>query len=168
MRGKQLVFVFAALCATVFTGCSDNAATTPNSGTALDPTSDASAATPITDAAVGCMNDASLTTGEVVDAPIGDSGATSALCTQCVRTSCASQLGVCQDSCECRETITKLLASILRKDSLQVSTQIIIQSLAKDKAIPVAICIQTECRAQCGDGSTGGGDAGPRDASSGD
>jgi hypothetical protein len=183
MRGKQFFVGFAAaaaLCAPMFAGCGGdsepNPATTPvdsgtsnkdsSAGSNSDPKSDASTTPPtITDAAVVCVNDANFTTGDITDAPLGDSGATTVSCVACIRTKCANELGTCQGECECRETITRIFTCPSKPGDVLACFQEAFAS-ASPSALPVGACLVQQCGSKCAIPSAGG-NPGPRDAATG-
>jgi len=109
----------AAIACAIASGCggSTNNNTPVEAGTVVDATpeaaKEAAAETGPQDAAPeACAVDADLSSLQVPDASIGDSGATTAECYSCIETTCSSQLTTCNGDCTCKTDIITFITCV--------------------------------------------------------
>jgi hypothetical protein len=112
----------AAIAGAIASGCggSTNNNTPVDSGTDVNAADSPSEAAKEAAAETGpadagpdaCTVDADLSTLQVPDASIGDSGATTAECYSCIETTCSTQLTACNGDCTCKTDIVQFIACV--------------------------------------------------------
>ena len=116
---------------------------------------DTAAADVVTIIDAGRCDGASLNDLSLPDASLGDSGASTATCVACMKSSCASDITSCNSDCVCKEGVDDALNCVAAAGTLSLACLGGLQSNAN--ATNLGTCIYLACKNECGLGGFGDG-----------
>jgi hypothetical protein len=191
MRASQWLLGLAAASSTIVAAVAAGCGGSSNNGSpakdaAVDVKADVVEAAPTVEASVdaaeetACEVDADISTLNVPDASIGDSGVSAEACYSCIQTTCGAALTACNTDCSCKSGALTLFQCLGTGGSIASCLAPLVSDITDPYVEELGACLLGSssslgtgagCVAQCGaSGLLGGGDGGdaappPSDAS---
>jgi hypothetical protein len=165
----------------IASGCSGDDNVAPSQDSGSDHTTADTGAPPEAAAEAGvdsggpdapaCMTDADLSTLNVPDAEIGDSGAFAPVCYSCIETTCAAALAACSADCVCNVGVQMFIACVATPGMNAISCGTALATSGNANAAALEACVggpiaqgpPPGCLNECGVNLGGGPEGGPPD-----
>ena len=176
MRMRHFVFLASSAFVAIglaMVGCGGSSdSTTPPPDAANDITAVDQSAPDVNDAANqdagsdACEADGDLLNANVPDADLFDGGSSVGLCVGCIRSSCSTQVGACNDDCGCRSAIIDAYGCLSTNASDPTAcfqNAATLPAGSRDIAVAILLCAEQKCpscQPPKGDGGRDSGDAG--------
>lgn len=107
----------------------------------------AEAGNPTPEAGSGLDLDAcSLPDGGIPDAAIGDTGATTSSCLNCINTSCGTEATACNGDCLCASQVISVFECTAGGQSIATC----LATAPNPKVLALGVCVEISCRPPCG------------------